>query len=335
MKAPIFSVLLALLTLGVCFLSSTTAMAERPLSLPAGAALTYQGVECGQINGTWVSGKILKNGKFLRSEADLKALKAKLRRTHNKPARKRLTRQIKALQQSLVLRQTVCSQLGTGIIAPNGPQASASGAVPVSWTFDLTQTTLVPGEEGLFFCPPNGAFDSVWGSDTYTKDSSLCNAAVHAGVISRQFGGNVRVRIKSGLPLYLGSLRNGVESLSYGNYSVSFSFVNPATGAEVSSTTPLVVSWNYRPTTLRSYQGSLFTFICPANGTVGSLWGTGTYTDDSSLCSAAVHDGKISLLKGGEVRVRMAPGLTSYLGSRRNGITSNSYGSWSGSFTLE
>lgn len=305
------------------------------VSLPAGAIVAYQGFECGQINGTWVAGRILNKGRFLQSTADLKSLQSKLKRTRDSAARKRLQRQIKAVKKNLTIRQTVCSQLGSGVIAPSGPQAPAPGAQSVGWNFDLTQTALVPGQEGLFFCPANGVPDAVWGSDTYTKDSSVCTAAVHAGVIHRQFGGNVRVRVKPGLQLYLGSLRNGIESLTYGNYSVSYSFINPANGSQVSSSSPLIVSWRYTPAALSAYQGSLFTFICPAHGSPGSLWGTGTYTNDSSLCTAAVHSGKITLKRGGQVRVRIAAGLSSYTGSRRNGVTSNSYGPWSGSFTLE
>ena len=320
----------------MAFLSwDASALAQGAVSLPAGAIAVYQGTECGQVKGTWVPGRILNNGKFLQIGADLKTLQRKLKASRNPAVRKKLKRQIAALRKSITQRETTCALLGSGLIASSGPQTADPGAASIDWSFDLTQTSLAVGQEALFFCAANGALDSVWGSDTYTKDSSVCNAAVHAGAISRQYGGNVKVRVKDGLTLYLGSLRNQIESLTYGNYSVSYSFVNPATGAEALSTSPLVISWNYRPTTLRSFQGTLFTFICHANGSIGSLWGTGTYTDDSSLCTAAAHSGKISLLKGGQVRIRMTPGLGSYAGSKRGRIASNSYGSWSGSFTVE
>ena len=68
----------------------------------------------------------------------------------------------------------------------------------------------------------------------------------------------------------------------------------------------------------------------------GSVWGgdNGVYTDDSSLAAAAVHAG---LLKNGErgvVRVRILPAQDHYAGSNRNGITSESWESWGGSFQL-
>ena len=63
----------------------------------------------------------------------------------------------------------------------------------------------------------------------------------------------------------------------------------------------------------------------------GPLWGTDVYTDDSSICQAAVHAGAIPR-SGGPVRVQAAPRQESYAGSERNGVTSQDYGAWEGSF---
>ena len=64
------------------------------------------------------------------------------------------------------------------------------------------------------------------------------------------------------------------------------------------------------------------------------MHGTGTYTDDSSICTAAVHAGLITLANGGKVTIEIAPGANSYSGTTANGVTSSSYDSWSGSFTF-
>ena len=64
------------------------------------------------------------------------------------------------------------------------------------------------------------------------------------------------------------------------------------------------------------------------------IWGTDTYTDDSSVCTAAVHSGAISLAAGGTVTIEIRPGLDAYRSSTRNGITSVPYGSWHGSFVF-
>lgn len=66
----------------------------------------------------------------------------------------------------------------------------------------------------------------------------------------------------------------------------------------------------------------------------GTVWGTNTYTNDSSICKAALHSGRIDR-SGGAVRLRIQPGQRSYSGSTRNGVTSASYGRWDKSFTFE
>ncbi|WP_368671292.1 LCCL domain-containing protein [Corallococcus exiguus] len=84
-----------------------------------------------------------------------------------------------------------------------------------------------------------------------------------------------------------------------------------------------------------SYRGQNGTQIrcgCGAVG-AGAVWGTDLYTDDSSVCVAAVHAGAITTA-GGTVVVAIQPGQASYTGTTRNGITTLSYGAWSGSFSL-
>jgi hypothetical protein len=64
---------------------------------------------------------------------------------------------------------------------------------------------------------------AVWGTDTYTDDSGLCRAALHAGAIPAA-GGWVTVLRTAGRPLYTGSSRNGIRSSDYGAYSDSIRF---------------------------------------------------------------------------------------------------------------
>ncbi len=75
-------------------------------------------------------------------------------------------------------------------------------------------------------CPPDCAWGSVWGTDTYTADSSICFSAIHAGVIDRS-GGRVQVTMKPGLQNHVGSDRNGVTSSDWGSYDRSFSVSSP------------------------------------------------------------------------------------------------------------
>ncbi len=64
---------------------------------------------------------------------------------------------------------------------------------------------------------------AVWGTDTYTDDSGLCRAAVHAGAIPAA-GGLVTVLRVAGRQIYPGTSRNGIQSSDYGAYSDSIRF---------------------------------------------------------------------------------------------------------------
>ena len=92
--------------------------------------------------------------------------------------------------------------------------------------------------------------------------------------------------------------------------------------------------WEANAGALGPFLNQQFDYVCPAYGSAGTVWGTGVYTYDSSVCTAAVLEGRITLAGGGKVVIEVLPGRGSYQGSTRNGITSNSYGSYSGSFTL-
>ena len=101
-----------------------------------------------------------------------------------------------------------------------------------------------------------------------------------------------------------------------------------------STTTSSDVSpWSLNASEYRGQDGLQVSLDCPPDGeTTYSVWGTGTYTDDSSICLAAVHDGRITVSEGGTVRFEIAPGLDSYEGSEANGVTSQPYPAWGGSF---
>lgn len=81
--------------------------------------------------------------------------------------------------------------------------------------------------------------------------------------------------------------------------------------------------------------GQQLTCWCTAESTRGgAVWGTDVYTDDSTICRAAVHAGVISG-SGGSVRIRILPGMQSYAGTQRNGVESSPYASWHGSYRFE
>ncbi|MBW2735935.1 MAG: hypothetical protein JRH20_26420 [Deltaproteobacteria bacterium] len=63
---------------------------------------------------------------------------------------------------------------------------------------------------------------ALWGSKYYTTDSHLGTATVHAGLLKMGQRGLVKVRIHSGRQSYKASTAHGIKSLSYGNWSLSF-----------------------------------------------------------------------------------------------------------------
>jgi hypothetical protein len=106
--------------------------------------------------------------------------------------------------------------------------------VPITWQdaagslLDVQGQPFAVGAPVAVTCPPNGAADSVWGTDVYTDDSSICAAAVHAGLITFESGGPVVFEIVDGRQAYTGSQRNGVTSYDYGPWSGSFVFMRRA-----------------------------------------------------------------------------------------------------------
>ena len=62
----------------------------------------------------------------------------------------------------------------------------------------------------------------VWGTDTYTLDSTLALVAVHAGALKAGQSGVVKVTILGPQAAFKGSVKNGVRSNPYGTYPGSF-----------------------------------------------------------------------------------------------------------------
>jgi hypothetical protein len=101
--------------------------------------------------------------------------------------------------------------------------------------------------------------------------------------------------------------------------------------ADVERTDP---TWALNAVEYRGQDGRRVAVTCAANGTPGSVWGSGPYTDDSSICTAGTHAGVITQAAGGRVVVEIRPGEPTYQGTQANGVTSSDYGSWSGSYVV-
>ncbi len=72
---------------------------------------------------------------------------------------------------------------------------------------------------------------------------------------------------------------------------------------------------------------------CEAGAFGGSVWGSGPYTGDSDICTAARHSGALPE-SGGIVRLTEAAGQASYTGTTANGVTTRDWGSYNQSFAV-
>ncbi|MEL6178347.1 MAG: LCCL domain-containing protein, partial [Myxococcota bacterium] len=105
----------------------------------------------------------------------------------------------------------------------NGQQTSTTTR-PLTCDTSIDDLGLAIGTTETGQCPSSCDASTVWGTDIYTHDSSICLAAIHAGVIQRSSGGTAFYEVIGGQSSYVGSTRNGVTTLDYGAWSKSFIF---------------------------------------------------------------------------------------------------------------
>ncbi|XP_063284115.1 uncharacterized protein LOC134569138 [Pelobates fuscus] len=206
----------------------------------------------------------------------------------------------------------------------------------------------IPVPVAIIECPEgclkqNG---EVWGSDIYTDESAVCRAAIHSDFMGDQ-GGSVILQKIQGQDSYKESTRNGVTTKAQGKWSGSFilslSYESQSTTyTEYSYTFPQTgMAGQSKPETVSAecwwtgaqLPGPYTIIICPDGCLTQKweVWGSKVYTNMSSLCRAAIHDGVISSI-GGSALVHKMPGHNSYDGASRNGVTSKPQGQWTGSF---
>ena len=218
----------------------------------------------------------------------------------------------------------------------DNPAMSNTGTLPL--------LSAVSGGVYRFWVTGNARGGSIWGTNVYTNDSPLAAAVVHAGVLADGQTGVVRVVIGTGQYKFVGSVSNGVSSNDYSDFP---SWYSVATDAGTNAVLPFPGMYESPlpdPGTLGNYRGrnGAALYFKVTGSTTGGVWGTGTYTDDSNLATAAVHSGVLQAGQEGIVKVKIEPGLTLfymysppvYVASTSNGVTSNSYGTFGGSFSV-
>ncbi|MGZ3423254.1 MAG: LCCL domain-containing protein [Polyangiales bacterium] len=251
---------------------------------------------------------------------------------------------------------------------PSPPPEPEEPHDPIEWTAPALASgaPCTVGERHAVRCPARTTNPAAWGTDSYTTDSAVCVAALHAGKISAA-GGNVAYEIRAGLPAYSGSTRNAVTTNSWAAYTCTFEFVSKGCGSGMTTCGAICIdlgidaqhcgscdhacsagescrkgvcgpgidaTWTTNATTFACT--GTHVIVCPPRGTSASstVWGTDVYTHDSSICTAAVHAGALTFA-GGSTTIEMLPGLPVYKGSTRRGVTTNSWAAWTCSYRFK
>jgi hypothetical protein len=160
----------------------------------------------------------------------------------------------------------------------------------------------------------------VYGMDAYAPLSSVCQAAVHAGVIGKT-GGAVTVIPEAGRKTYAGVTRHGVTSQNDSSSDGSFRFAGAPAATDC-------------PNDFRAFVGGTERLACTCSAEAtqrGLVYGMDAYAPLSSICQAAVHAGVIGKT-GGPVTVIPEAGRKTYAGVTRHGITSLNDSASEGSF---
>ena len=175
--------------------------------------------------------------------------------------------------------------------------------------------------------------DAVESTDTRADDSMSMDAAAVDGGVDSKVDSGAAPTADSGAD---SSVDSGADSgVDSGPDSGADSAFDAARDGGADGATPLAATWGSTAQVHRCLVGSSFLYACPAGGPLGRAWGTGAYTDDSSICTAAVHAGKLDMIAGGVITLEMQAGAASYLGSTAFGVTTSDYGAWTCSFAVK
>lgn len=168
----------------------------------------------------------------------------------------------------------------------------------------------------------------LYGTETYTDDSPICAAAIHAGVVKPGVAAAVTIIPGNGEMKFQGSVQNGIESQDYERWGFWYRFAPDGTLAEITWAT----AWRFMPP---EFEGPV-ELLCPPGGDAGKglAYGTDVYTTESKIRIAAVHTGAISAGNGGPVIVVRAPGQDGFKGSEQNGVASRNAGGSRDAFTV-
>ena len=130
-------------------------------------------------------------------------------------------------------------------------------------------------------------------------------------------------------------LRTPTLSSSFGAASSLPSAPSGPPAEEADASGVIEAGCSFTGNDMKGEPGTPHPLTCPAGCPRDvSVYGTDVYSSATPVCAAAMHAGMISP-RGGSVTVVVESGRPAYRGSKRNGITSQDWGAYRGSFRFE
>lgn len=267
--------------------------------------------------------EIVKKAQQEKQKADEEVAKRKLKLIDTlEELAKRLEKEGKANQAKIVAEEVAFLKTGrlAGAMPDPGSPGAFRGQNGKSFVFEVT------GAQG----------GSIWGTDVYTDDSSIASAAVHAGILQVGQKGAVKVTILPGEQNYTGSTRNGVTTGNWMAFGGSYK-VELVKGRRARADVPGKAGAMADPGNMSNFRGQNGkSFLIEVTGAKdGIVWGSGIYTDDSSIATAAVHAGVLAVGQKAVIKVTVLAGQPMYKGTMNNGVTTSDYEAWDGSYQIE
>ncbi len=222
-------------------------------------------------------------------------------------------------------RASVSTPSSAGETAAAPPAAASSGLLPQCPSLFSNIGEIAVGESRSCVCTRDYGI-GIRGNGRYDPSSSLCEAARHAGVLTRP-GDVVTFWRQPDCPRLWGSAANGVVSKNFASPAATFSFTAepppcpppPSTAADLKPCPGL-----FSKELEAMPEGSSLDCTCAYDKYgKGSLWGTRVYFLGSNVCDAAQHAGMVDR-KGSAVTVFLGGECDRFWGSRSFGKVSDS-----------
>jgi len=127
-----------------------------------------------------------------------------------------------------------------------------------------------------------------------------------------------------------------VRTTQFGKQQLELSDVRTLVASSAPRTPELALDVQPDPGNLLTFHASIGkTFAFKVTGRAdGSLYGTGIYTTDSALATAAVHTGVLKVGETGVVRVAIIASPPAFASSTQNGITSSGWGMYPAAYQI-